>query len=239
MLLLSCLTIMAAPQTTVSIKKPNKVINHSCGHMKEIPVSRIPHDVVILLLRKNQLTSTDGIQKIPFSNLKLLDFSSNQLVDLKGLREANLDKVIILTFFDNKLTSLADMPSELPNLEELYLTNNQLTTLDWPENINLPNLKCLLIADNQLTNLEGLRRANMPNLVELNVRKNPLTTKALLEAPWEKLPNLNCLIFPKSIDENDREQIEQAVMQAVGHHVTISWGICITKRETVHNTEDL
>ena len=211
MLLLSCVTIMAAPQTAVSDKNPNKVVNHSCGSMTKIPVSRIPYDVTILFLRKNQMTSTDGIQKIPFSDLKLLDFSSNQLADLKGLRKANLNNVIILTLFDNKLTSLADMPSELPNLEELYLTGNRRTTLDWPENINFPNLKYLLIADNQLTSLEGLHYANMPNLVELNVRKNSLTAKALLEAPWEKLPNLSCLILPESINENDREQIERAV----------------------------
>jgi len=59
--------------------------------------------------------------------------------------------------------------ADFPRLHTLYLTGNQLTTLEGMP--NLPELQKLVAWDNQLTTFEGL--PNLPNLRKLHLAENP------------------------------------------------------------------
>ena len=207
-----------------SNQKKDVIINHACGRMTKVPVSRIKPDVTILFLHMNNMVSTDGIQKIPFSDLRLLDFYDNQLADLKGLREAKLNNLRVLTLSINKLTSLAELPSNLANLRALFLNHNQLTAVDWPEDIDLSNLEILMLTWNRLANLDGFKNVHFSNLKQLDLSGNPLTAETLLNVPWKNFPKLKWLYLPKIADENMKKQIEQKITKAIGNNVSIYWG---------------
>ena len=71
-----------------------------------------------------------------------------------------------------------------PNLENLDLGHNQLTTL--PE-LNLPNLKALILTNNQLTTLPKL---NSPNLKYLYLKNNKISQEEIEELK-SKFPKAN------------------------------------------------
>jgi len=85
-------------------------------------------------------------------------------------------KLTYFSCYNNNLTYIPNL--NLPNLQELYLSYNQLTSFQ-PLTLNIPNLKFLHISYNQLTEIPNLIR--FPNLEMLSISNNQLT----------KISNLN------------------------------------------------
>ena len=75
----------------------------------------------------------------------------------------------------NQLKEIPDL--NLPNLQRLYLDNNQLTEMP---NLNLANLKILNLNNNQLTKISNL---NLPELVILYLNNNQLKEISNLNLP--------------------------------------------------------
>ena len=71
---------------------------------------------------------------------------------------------------DLGLTSIpAELLQKLPNLENLDLSKNKLTAIEFDG--TLPQIKTLSFSSNQLSNVDGL--SAFPNLENLNVTNNP------------------------------------------------------------------
>ncbi len=83
--------------------------------------------------------------------------------------------VITLNLARRRLISITIPFNELPNLQRLYLRDNQLTALDLPD--ELPSLQELNLNSNQLTDL--VLPTKMSRLNELSVSGNPLQSLAV------------------------------------------------------------
>jgi len=81
----------------------------------------------------------------------------------------------------NQITTLQGLPN-LPQLQDLWLHGNQITTLQHLP--NLPQLRDLGLSDNQLTTLQGL--PNLTKLQHIYLTRNQLKT-------LQHLPNLQQL----------------------------------------------
>lgn len=102
-------------------------------------------------------------------NLQILDFSYNQLSG--NLPDFNLPNLQILKLYINQFSGDVPNFSNLPNLQKLYLSKNQLGSI--PNFSNLPKLQYLDLRDNQLSG--NLPDFNLPNLQTLNLYNNRLT----------------------------------------------------------------
>ncbi|MBQ3565242.1 MAG: hypothetical protein IJA14_03780, partial [Alphaproteobacteria bacterium] len=96
------------------------------------------------------------------------------------------------------LTSLSFLPSEFSEADGLFLDNNNLTDLTLPY---------------------------MPKLRTLQVVNNPLTKSALMSAKWSNMPKLDQVYLPDSIEEKDREDVENVIHKAIPNRtIHIRWG---------------
>lgn len=96
------------------------------------------------------------------------------------------------------LTSLSFLPSEFSEADGLFLDNNNLTDLTLPY---------------------------MPKLRTLQVVNNPLTKSALMSAKWSNMPKLDQVYLPDSIEEKDREDVENVIHKAIPNKtIHIRWG---------------
>ena len=93
-----------------------------------------------------------------------------------------LDQLTVLRLDNNQLTELPDPIYNLPNLQQLYLYDNQLKELP---NLYFPNLIIFDLENNQLIKLP---KFNLPNLERLSLSNNQL-----IEIPRFNLPNLQRL----------------------------------------------
>eukprot|EP01012_Entosiphon_sulcatum_P009909 TRINITY_DN1569_c0_g1_i2.p1 TRINITY_DN1569_c0_g1~~TRINITY_DN1569_c0_g1_i2.p1 ORF type:complete len:1122 (+),score=126.98 TRINITY_DN1569_c0_g1_i2:29-3394(+) len=113
-------------------------------------------DIEVLYLRENLFFNFDPV--IPLSNLKVLDLSQNHL------------------------TSAAEFLPLLPQLRHLYLTGNQIGSLEGF--VDLDELETLCISNNNIQSFEGL--GLLPNLRILSANNNFITD--LRQFPY--LPSL-------------------------------------------------
>jgi len=142
-------------------------------------------------LRESLLNEDDDIKQSIISLLKTGDESNIELAYTAGEGQGiNVDELvesiygILLT--KSKGKTIKDRLLYLPNLGELWLNDYDLTSL--PEGIeNLTNLKELYLRNNELTSLEGIK--NLTNLEGLHLSNNELTTLKGID----KLTNLKWL----------------------------------------------
>ena len=116
-----------------------------------------------LYLDKNQLTSIDVSKN---TNLHYLDLRHNQLTNIDVSNNLNLRKLYL---DKNQLTSIDVSNNTL--LQGLYAQGNQLTNIDGLENKN--EITDLWLTNNQLTSID---LSNKPKLLFLFLGKNQLTS---------------------------------------------------------------
>lgn len=112
-----------------------------------------------------------------------------------------LPNVVDLYLESNQLTSIT-FPSQLPNLRMINLAGNQLKEVRFPE---MPNIILLYAQQNQLES--AILPNNMPNLSRINLQQNKLKTfdfpsnTPLLEyVRLNHNPNLQSLVLPPSLN---------------------------------------
>ncbi|CBY76756.1 TPA: InlB B-repeat-containing protein [Listeria monocytogenes] len=136
-----------------------------CG-LEELVIRNLPK-LTFISAYTNQLTTLEGLENLP--TVSEINVSSNKITELENMHSLpNLKK---LTISSNKLTSLVmnqETSEKWPNLENIYLTQNELTKFDVQ---NQPKLKTIAFNSNysQLTeatlkNLPQLTAASVSNL---------------------------------------------------------------------------
>ena len=101
------------------------------------------------------------------SQVTNLSIAYKDISDLTGIQA--FYSLEVLQVSHNNLTSLTFDPNNNTSLIRLYIENNQLTNLSFPNN---PNLLSLYASDNELTNLNI---ASCTSIGNLDVRDNLLT----------------------------------------------------------------
>ncbi len=114
-------------------------------------------------------------EKLPKMELITLDVSDRGITDIAGIQYCSILQELNLS--NNQLTNLpAGIFTGLTNLQKLYLGGNQLTNLPAGIFTGLTNLQILSLYNNQLTNLPAGIFTGLTNLQKLYLYKNQLTT---------------------------------------------------------------
>jgi len=170
-----------------ALKNPTKCIELDLNSQD---LSELPSDFAKFLNLKKLVLSNNNFAEIP-----------DVVFQLKNLEELHLQGA--LTYFekyekDILLTTISEKISELPNLQLLNLSYNDLTVLP-AELSELKNLRVLNIYHNRINQSSDLNIiATVASLKELNIGGNDL--KQLPES-FAKLTNLNNLYIDNSYSE--------------------------------------
>ncbi|XP_053203692.1 serine-rich adhesin for platelets-like [Panonychus citri] len=159
--------------------------------VSNISLTSIPHGIDPFI--RDLRLSGNAISKISsgdfdnylYLNVLVLDSNGLSIVELDSL--GRLEYLIELWAKDNQLTSLPiDLP---PSLRKMYLSHNQLTTINSTIFSPLVKLERLDLSNNLITTIETDSLSNLVNLVRLNLSNNKLTN--LVNVKWPS--NLKCL----------------------------------------------
>jgi hypothetical protein len=103
--------------------------------------------------------------------LSVLNVSSNPIIDLDQL--GTLPNLTHLSAYSCNISSYTSA-DKYPNLKELFLSENNISTIS---NFNNPQLEKLNLVYNDLENLDGLSGlVNSPNLTQLMIGYNPIVS---------------------------------------------------------------
>ncbi|KAJ6253965.1 outer arm dynein light chain 1 protein [Anaeramoeba flamelloides] len=118
----------------------------------------------------NQLTEID-ISLAPLLELRKLDLSHNKITEIQNLR--NNFNLISLDLKWNQISSLSEINSQLGNLTELILSDNQIKTVG--EVYKLKSLKILDLSRNLITQFQEIEKLKrLPILTKLFLKGNPI-----------------------------------------------------------------
>ncbi|KAH0622260.1 hypothetical protein JD844_024402 [Phrynosoma platyrhinos] len=142
-----------------------------------------------LILDGNNMESVTGPFHLP--NLKYLSMENNKLQSLSGNFFTSLHSLLFLNLNGNLLT---DMPPELPtSLLSLKLERNQLKMMKSGDVKQLANLSELYLSENQLLSVDGVQY--LSSLTRLELAGNKLQTIPLrLPVTLQKIDFSNNLI---------------------------------------------
>eukprot|EP00899_Mesostigma_viride_P014378 jgi/Mesvir1/22941/Mv19451-RA.2 len=123
----------------------------------------------------NALTSMEGLSKC--TKLLEITLSHNQISKISQLK--GLSKLDVLRLDFNKISSLSGLSEDMTYLTELYLANNQITSLE-PITTRCPNLETLDVAYNKLETSEATIAPLKPleSLSEVKLTGNPYVESA-------------------------------------------------------------
>ncbi|ORZ00354.1 hypothetical protein BCR43DRAFT_485087 [Syncephalastrum racemosum] len=161
----------------VKLLKHLKTLNISANQLHVVP-REIYHltQLEVLILSQNYLVAIPSEMPVHLPNLITLRASANRIRSIDcnlGLWQKLKHFQLGSVFGGNQLSRLPDEIADMPALEELDLTHNQLREL--PINMHIDTLVHLNVSDNQLGCLPK-SIANCRRLRTLNVSKNHLAT---------------------------------------------------------------
>uniref|UniRef100_A0A182TS06 Leucine rich immune protein (Coil-less) n=1 Tax=Anopheles melas TaxID=34690 RepID=A0A182TS06_9DIPT len=173
------------------------------NQLAELDVTRwnLPNAIEIYLDNNNLTRVPIGIQTLP--NLTTLVLPNNLLTVVDLRRLSGWTKLQRINLAGNRLTRVivtGKGRTSLPNLEQLDLSNNQLTQLRYAR-WHLPKLSLLVVALNQLTRLPDLFKL-FPKLRRAFAVQNPLHCNTIRR--WQQyiaefklavdtaMPGMNC-----------------------------------------------
>ncbi|XP_012874350.1 PREDICTED: PH domain leucine-rich repeat-containing protein phosphatase 1, partial [Dipodomys ordii] len=156
-----------------------------------------------LLAGHNQLTRLP--ERLERTSVEVLDVQHNQLIELPPNLLMKADSLRFLNASANKLESLppATLSEETSSiLQELYLTNNNLTDKCVPLLTGHPHLKILHMAYNRLQSFPASKMAKLEELEEVDISGNKLkaipTTVINCRRMHTVIAHSNCLeVFPE------------------------------------------
>lgn len=152
--------------------------------LKILQEMNVPQWLTNLDLSENKLTKIPPHCFDGFRHIKVLDLARNTITKLEKYCFYGLWQLTSLWLNDNQIKNLdlecfdgmADM-NGITGLEDLYLNNNQLTTVPQLVFSKLNNLWRLSLNDNNLETLPNGCFTGLKNLQELNLNNNNLTNK--------------------------------------------------------------
>mmetsp|Transcript_2421 Transcript_2421/g.3178 ORF Transcript_2421/g.3178 Transcript_2421/m.3178 type:complete len:249 (+) Transcript_2421:81-827(+) len=122
---------------------------------------------------------------------------------------ATQDQYDCIDLSDNEIAKLENFP-QLNRLRTLFLNNNKISKVAPNMGENLPNLDTLILTNNQLHNLADLDAlAHLPQLQRLSLLDNPVTKKQHYRLyTIHVLPHLRLLDFRK-IKQKERQAAQR------------------------------
>lgn len=159
-------------------------IELSNNRIERLDFEKLPFSATEIKLVNNEISSIKGDSLIPAMNIEKLNLSQNafelfpnNLLKINTLKELKLNQNLISVWsseefpvnssiakielsFNDLLVVLADLDTLLPNLQSLYLDNNQLVSVEF----NHDSLYNLLIQNNR----NAVCNLSLPNLYALH-----------------------------------------------------------------------
>lgn len=134
-----------------------------------------------------------------------IDFRGNKVGTIENLG-ATLDQFDTIDLSDNDIRKLDGFPL-LKRLKTLFLNNNRIIRIAEGLEHNIPFLEELILTNNQLTELGDIDPlASLPNLTILSLLRNPITKiRHYRHYCIFKFPKLRLLDFQK-VKESEREE---------------------------------
>lgn len=148
----------------------------------------------VLLLGKNRIKKIEGL--VTLSNLEVLDLHGNQISVVNGLEQCESLKVLNLA--GNQIRNIGAQDLEgLKNLQELNLRRNRLRRLIGFN--ETPNLYKLFLSNNELQSVEDIHNiAKTTSIREITIDNNPVFQNgdcvSFLISYLPKLSNLNTML---------------------------------------------
>ncbi|KAK5642789.1 hypothetical protein RI129_008956 [Pyrocoelia pectoralis] len=153
-----------------------------------------------LNLAYNKLQVIDSRVFRYFRSLNTVSIESNQIRNLTQIGLDSLKTLWRLYASGNKLSRLGNVLQKLPTLEELYLSNTSLVSLEPTSFQGLKRLQKLDLSQNNLKNISSSVLKDLISLEKLNLAKIGLTK--LDAGVFDKLGNLTHLDLEGNILEN-------------------------------------
>ena len=126
---------------------------------------------------------------------------------LEACKFINLDE-IGLNYVFNKETNKKLQEFEMPNLEHLFVQNNEINSIDFLKKMNIPKLKSLYINKNELKEIDIDVLTKFPNLDNINFDCNSISKIINIEK-IKDLKNLEEFsIEYNKLDSNTKKMLE-------------------------------
>ena len=147
-----------------------------------------------LILSNNQISNLDSLAKVPFKSLDKLNLSGNLITDLEVFKNVPFKSLTYLNISGNEITdeTLSLNKINLPNLNVLDLSHNNISDISGLESNQYQKLKMLNLGKNHISNIDILSRANFTNINILLFYDNQISNISVLSAvPFSNLTYLN------------------------------------------------
>ncbi|XP_051953935.1 toll-like receptor 5 [Xyrauchen texanus] len=198
-----------------------------------------------ITLAENKISDIKNNAFLGMTNLRTLNLSKNFLGTIDSKTFLNLQKLEVLDLSYNHLWILAyESLQELPNLRSLNLTGNVLKSV---YNLaSLPNLIELFLGDNKITTLFKLPII-APNITTLDLQFNKLTSMSDLYTILQEFPQIVELIFQGNVFLNcynegyvmPSQKLQILDLGLTGMEVIWSEGKCLDVFNNLHQLEQL
>ncbi|KAJ3417047.1 U2 small nuclear ribonucleoprotein A' [Chytridiales sp. JEL 0842] len=158
------------------------------------------------------------------------DALKDMMLDLRGLRIPQIENLAItkdthdtIDFTDNDIRKLENFPP-MKRLKTLLLSNNRISKIDPEASKNIPNLENLILSNNQMTELGDLEPLKaFTNLVRVSLIDNPVTMKKHYRSFVLHLcPKLRVLDFQK-VTNQERKTSQEMFAGAEGDRLISSF----------------
>ncbi len=139
------------------------------------PLDSCLKNLDVLDLHENKLTRIENLGRL--QSLRVLNLSNNLIEQLDGV--AGLRALVELNLRKNKIKSIAEIPGGLPSLQKLYLSHNQLSSLESVRPESFPALTDLTLENNPVEKtpkFHALVKEKFPSVLYLNLQKFTLPT---------------------------------------------------------------
>ncbi|BDR54195.1 hypothetical protein KIMH_03060 [Bombiscardovia apis] len=151
-----------------------------------------------LALLNNQITDISSIDWSKLTELQKLHMSFNQITDLSPV--TGLSSLTYLNASYNQIVTTSDL--NFPNLTELSLSSNKLSTIAQISWGNLTKLRTLNLDKNDITDISSITWNDFTKLHELTLDNNQITDLSSID--WSKLTSITEARFVEISDQKLR-----------------------------------
>ncbi|XP_073667474.1 toll-like receptor 5 [Paramisgurnus dabryanus] len=201
-------------------------------------------DLEQITLAQNQINKIENNAFLGMTNLLKLNLSSNLLSAIDSKTFMNLHKLQVLDLSYNFIRVLGyESLQGLANLLNLYLTGNVLHTVY--QFATLPNLKQLYLGQNRITSLYGLPNI-AKNLTTLDLHSNRFTSMSALYTILQEFPGMveiilsfNSLLNCSYQGPKGSHKLQILDLSYAGMEVLWSHGECLDVFNNLHQLQQL